>query len=56
MKFYIVHLPELGWNSIVGIFDTSQVTEEELERFFPEGEYAIRESYLSTPDELKLES
>lgn len=38
---YVVIRPELGWDSIVGIFDTSKVTLEDVLNRFPKDEYII---------------
>ena len=50
MKIYVVQLPECGWDNVIGIFDASQVTQEELEVRFPEGEYVVTDSHLATLD------
>ena len=43
MQVYIVINPELGWDNVVGVFDPSKVTKEELENAFPESKGYILE-------------
>lgn len=48
MKVYVVTNPDLGWNCLVGVFDYSSFTKEELESQFPMDEYIIRETEIYT--------
>ncbi len=43
MEVYIITMPELGWDCVVGIYDCSSVAYEELRNRFPEDQYVIHE-------------
>lgn len=40
---YVVTMPELGWDCVVGVFNSDFVTIESLEKAFPEGQFVIHE-------------
>ena len=43
---YVVTGFDLGWDSVVGVFDN--VPKEELLQYFPEGQYHISQNQLET--------
>lgn len=52
MQVYIVTSPNLGWDNIVGVFDPSAVTKEELEKAFPKSEgYVLTGKTVDTSTE-----
>jgi hypothetical protein len=40
---YIVIDPELGWDNVVGIFDTEVFSPEEMREVFPSDQYLLKE-------------
>lgn len=50
-KVYVVICPELGWDCVIGVFDSSEVTQDDLEERFPTGyggQYVIQIYDLET--------
>lgn len=43
MKVYVITCPELGWDCVVGVFDVSKVSVEELLKRFPYNQYVVHE-------------
>jgi hypothetical protein len=41
MQLYVVISTDSGWDNIVGIFDASKVSKEELEAEYPEDQACI---------------
>ena len=46
MKIYIVTSPDLGWDCVVGVFDSTKVSKLELMTLFPDSRYVIHEETL----------
>lgn len=40
---YVVTMPELGWDCVVGVFDSDKVSEDELLKEYPEDQYVIHD-------------
>lgn len=49
-EVYVVTMPELGWDCVVGVFNADSVSVETLEKTFPESQYVIHGSYLVKKD------
>lgn len=49
-EVYVVTMPELGWDCVVGVFDADSVSLKSLEEVFPEGEYVIHGEYAPEKD------
>lgn len=47
---YVVTMPELGWDCVVGVFNSDSVSEETLKNTFPEHQYIIHGSYCVEKD------
>lgn len=45
---YVVTMPELGWDCVIGVFDSNLVTQEELEQQYTDDQYVIHQQYLQT--------
>jgi hypothetical protein len=45
---YVVTGLELGWDCVVGVFDSNELTREELEECFPSEDYHIHLKMLET--------
>ena len=40
-EVYVVTMPELGWDCVVGVFGADFVTVETLQKTFPDNQYVI---------------
>lgn len=47
---YVVTMPELGWDCVVGVFNSDSVSAETLENTFPEDQYIIHGRYCVQKD------
>ncbi len=43
MQVYVVTMPELGWDCVVGVYDYDSVAYEDLRNIFGEDQYVIHE-------------
>ncbi len=43
MRVYVVTMPELGRDCVIGVYDYDSVTYEDLRNIFGEDQYAIHE-------------
>lgn len=48
MTVYIVTMPMLGWDCVVGVFDPEHVTKEQLEDEYPGDDYVIVDHTVET--------
>ena len=48
MKVFVVQMYELGWDNVIGVFDSFNLSLEDLRELFPEDEYYIEERTLQS--------
>jgi hypothetical protein len=45
---FVVTNPELGWDCVVGVFDSNTMLLQEVEETFPSNQYVIHEHNVET--------
>lgn len=45
-EVYVVTMPELGWDCVIGVFNADSVSREKLEEVFPEGIYVVHDTIV----------
>ncbi len=54
-EVYVVTSTELGWDCVVGVFNSDSVTEEQLEKIFPQGSCYVISHMLVNKDTHEFE-
>lgn len=54
-EVYVVTMPELGWDCVVGVFNADSVSQAKLEEVFNSEEYVIHGPYNVEKDTFEFE-